>query len=197
MLSPLVMGVAALAAQRLAEVAHSRSNERRLSNRGAVEIGSRHYPMIVALHTCWLAATLVEGRRRPGGHARGWNDSVNRGPLLIMFAAQGLRHWAIRSLGPQWTTRIMVDPTLPPVTAGPYRYLRHPNYLAVATEIMAFPLVFGARRTSLVFSLLNAVALRHRITVEDRGRRRILGHDGPTVCPTPPVEPAEGAGTDR
>jgi methyltransferase len=150
-----------MAAQRLLELRHARRNERALRDRGAVEAGADHYPLIVALHVTWLAATLWEGRRAT---ALRWR------PLLVLGAAQALRYWAIRSLGAQWTTRVLVDPTAAPVTSGPYRYVDHPNYVAVAAEIASFPLVFGARRTALAASIANAAVLRHRIAVEEAAR---------------------------
>ena len=156
------VGVAAMAAQRLLELRHARRNEDALRAGGAVEFGAGHYPVIVAMHTAWLASTLWEGRR-----AR----RVRPVPLVALVAAQGLRYWAIRSLGAQWTTRVLVDPTATPVDRGPYRYLRHPNYVAVAAEIAAFPMVVGAWRTATGFSLANAIVLRHRIGVEDEARR--------------------------
>ncbi len=162
MLRRAAVAVTAMAAQRLLELRHARRNEDALRARGAVEVGAGHYPVIVAMHTTWLASTLWEGRR-----AR----RVHRAPLVALVAAQALRYWAIRSLGPQWTTRVLVDPAAAPVTSGPYRYVRHPNYVAVAAEIVAFPMVVGAWRTAAGFSLANALVLRHRIGVEDEARR--------------------------
>lgn len=164
------LGVGAMAVQRLAELVHARRNEAVLRQRGAVETGAAHYPVIVAVHVAWLASALVEGRR-----AR----RVARAPLVALGAAQALRYWAIASLGPQWTTRILVDPTTPPVSTGPYRYLRHPNYLAVAVEMAAFPLVFGAGRTAAAFSVLNGAVLRTRISTEE-GARRVVARPADT-----------------
>jgi methyltransferase len=159
------LGVAAMSLQRLAELAHARRNEAGLRERGAVEVGAAHDPVIVAVHVAWLAATLVEGR-----NAR----RLARGPLVALGVAQALRYWAITSLGPQWTTRILVDPSAPPVRTGPYRFVPHPNYLAVATEIAAFPLVFGAVRSAVAFSVLDAAVLRTRIRVEQHARRDVV-----------------------
>jgi methyltransferase len=160
-LNPAAIGVAAMATQRLLELRHARHNERALRARGAVEAGAGHYPLIVALHVAWLASTLVEAR----GATR-----LRRPPLVVLVAAQALRYWAIRSLGPQWTTRVLVDPAAPPVTDGPYRWLDHPNYVAVAAEIASFPLVFGAWRTAVGFSVADAAVLRLRIGVEEEAR---------------------------
>lgn len=161
MLTGAAVGVGAMATQRMAELVHARRNESAARARGAVEYGAGHYPLIVALHSAWLAATLIEGRR---------SRRLRWAPLATLTAAQLLRYWAISSLGRQWTTRILVDPTSTPVTSGPYRFSAHPNYVAVVMEIAAFPLVFEARRTAIVFTVGNAVLLRHRIHVEDAAR---------------------------
>ena len=183
MLTPSVVGVGVMAAQRLVELGHARRNERAARARGAVERGARHYPVIVALHAGWLLSTLLEARRA---------TTVRRAPLIVLVAAQALRYWAMRALGPQWTTRVLVDPTSRPVTAGPYRFLAHPNYLAVATEIAAFPLVFGATRTARWFSVLDSAVLCHRIRVEERARRELARRStAPAV--TAPVSARCGA----
>lgn len=145
--------------QRLAELALAGRNTRRLKARGALEVGQSHYPLIVLLHAAWLLALalLVPADTSP---------SV---PLLALFVAlQAGRVWVIASLGPYWTTRIITLPGAPLVRHGPYRYLRHPNYLIVALEIAVLPLAFGAIGIAIVFSLLNGVMLWHRIHVETR-----------------------------
>lgn len=157
-----MLGVSAMAAQRGVELVHARRNEAAARSRGAIEVGAGHYPVIVGMHAAWLGAVVLEGRR---------STRIRFVPLATLAAAQVLRYWAIRSLGPQWTTRIIVDPTALPVTDGPYHYLAHPNYVAVAVEMAALPLVFGARRTAVAFSLVDALVLRHRIRVEDHARR--------------------------
>ena len=147
-----------VAAQRLAEVAWARRNERRLRASGGLEIGARHYPLFFVLHGSWLAALwlLVPP------------DAPVIGPLLMLFALlQGARLWVIASLGRYWTTRVISIPDAPLVRRGPYRWLKHPNYLVVAGEIAVLPLAFGAWRVALVFSALNGLLLWHRIRVED------------------------------
>jgi methyltransferase len=161
---PVAFGVAAVGVQRLIELRHSKRNEAAARARGATEYGARDYPLMVGMHAAWLVSTLAEGRTC---------SAVRRGPLVVMIIAQVARLWVIRTLGPQWTTRIIVDPTAAPVTTGPYQFVNHPNYVVVAAEITAFPLVFGARRTALVFSVLNALVLRQRIRVEDTARRSV------------------------
>jgi methyltransferase len=158
-LAPLV--VAALGAQRVGELVWSKRNERRLLERGAEEYGRSHYPAMVALHVGWLASTLVEARR----------PSRVPTPLRVValgafVAAQPLRYWAIASLGDRWSTRVLVPPGEPPVATGPYRYLAHPNYVAVVTELAALPLALGAWRTAAWATVANAAVLRTRIAVE-------------------------------
>ncbi|AHY46233.1 hypothetical protein RradSPS_0950 [Rubrobacter radiotolerans] len=163
----LVLAVLAVGLQRLLELRLSRRNERRLRARGAVEHGAGHYPVMVALHSLWLVSLLAEGLLR-GPEAPAWWPL----PLGLFLAAQILRYWSISSLGDRWTTRVLVPPDEPPVQRGPYRYLRHPNYVAVVTELAALPLVFGAFWTALIFSILNAALLYVRIRREEDALRR-------------------------
>jgi methyltransferase len=159
----LVSAVALVALQRVLELALSRRNERMLRARGAVERGEGHYPPLIAMHALWLLSTLVEGLLRGPGIPGWWPV-----PLTIFLLAQLLRYWAILSLGEYWNTRVLVVPGARLVARGPYRYLRHPNYVAVAVEIATFPLIFGAWVTALVFSALNAALLYVRINTENR-----------------------------
>jgi methyltransferase len=158
-LSPILVVVALVALQRLIELLIARRNTARLLARGAVEHGAGQYPLIVALHAAWLAALLLVVP------ADRWPHPVLLGLFLLL---QPLRIWCIRSLGGRWTTRVIVLPGAPPVRRGPYRWLAHPNYLIVTAEIALLPLAFGAWRTALLFSLLNALLLRVRLAVENR-----------------------------
>ncbi|MEU8641559.1 isoprenylcysteine carboxyl methyltransferase family protein [Streptomyces sp. NPDC048674] len=158
--------VAVVAAERVAELVVARRNERWSVARGATVAGQGHYPAMVALHTGLLAGCLAEVwlAGRPFVPALAW-------PMLaVLAAAQGLRWWCIRSLGPRWNTRVIVVPGLPLVAKGPYRWrrLRHPNYVAVVAEGVALPLVHTAWVTAVVFTVLNAVLLRVRIRCENR-----------------------------
>ena len=131
--------------------------------RGGVETGAGHYPYMVALHSALLAGCVVEVlvADRPFLPWLGW-------PMLgLLLAAHALRWWCIRTLGPQWNNRVIRVPGQPLVTGGPYRWLRHPNYVAVVAEGVALPLVHSAWVTALVFTLLNAWLLRVRIGVEN------------------------------
>jgi len=158
-IGPVAIAVALVAAQRLAELAWSAHNLRRLRGRGAVEHGRSQYPLIVGLHVGWLGAMLllVPPATRPD-------------PLLIALyvALQPVRLWAIASLGPYWTTRVVTVPDAPLSARGPYRFVRHPIYALVAAEIALLPLAFGAWRIALVCSLANVGLLAWRIAVEER-----------------------------
>ena len=153
--------------QRLAELAWSARNTRRLLARGGREIGARHYPLFVLLHASWLAALVLTV---PAETQPDWS-------LLGVFALlQLLRIWVVATLGPYWTTRIITLDDAPLVRRGPFRWLRHPNYAVVVAEIAVLPLAFGAWPVALVWSLLNAALLWHRIRVENAAlqTRRIL-----------------------
>ena len=159
-MSVLWAAVMLVALQRLAEMLYARANTRRLLAEGAVELGARHYPLIVALHCAWLAALLLFV---PAETAPDWRL------LGCYIALQPVRLWVISSLGRFWTTRIITLPGAPLVRRGPYRFMRHPNYLVVALEIALLPLAFGAWQIAAGFSLANAMLLAHRIRVEDSG----------------------------
>jgi methyltransferase len=166
----LVVSVMLVAIQRLLELALSRRNERRLLARGAVERGSGHYPVIVAIHSLWLVSTLVEGLLR-GPEPPAWWPV----PLAVFLLVQPLRYWAILSLGENWNTRVLVVPGGKLVRTGPYRYFPHPNYVVVVVEVLTFPLIFGAWITAIIFSLLNAALLYVRIRTENRALKELAG----------------------
>ena len=144
--------------QRAGELVVARRNTQRLIARGAIEIAGRHYPLIVAVHAGWLIALWLCGRDQP----------VNAIALAAYLALQGLRGWVFWTLGARWTTRIIVVPGETLVSAGPYRYLSHPNYAVVIGEIAVLPLVFDLPWIAAIFSVLNAVMLAIRIRAENR-----------------------------
>lgn len=168
--SLLFLAVGLVAAQRLLELLLARRNERLTCAKGAVERGRGHYPFIVALHVLWLVSTLVEGVLRGPELSPYWPVS-----LALFLLAQPLRYWAIFALGESWNTRILVVPGAKPVRRGPYTYLNHPNYVAVVVEILAFPLIFGAWVTALVFTALNAALLSVRIHEENKALAEFSG----------------------
>ncbi|WP_327064359.1 hypothetical protein OG500_00710 [Kitasatospora sp. NBC_01250] len=167
-MSPYTLLIVLVAAERLAELAVARRNAAWSMARGGVEYGRGHYPVMVLLHTGLLAGCLAEVQlaARPFLPALGW-------PMLaLVLAAQALRWWCIRTLGPRWNTRVIVVPDLPLVTAGPYRLLSHPNYLAVVLEGAALPLVHGAWLTAAGFTLLNLPLLATRLRCENAALTR-------------------------
>jgi methyltransferase len=151
-----VLGVVTL--QRAGELVVSCHNTRKLLAGGAVEVAPRHYPLIVAVHAAWLISLWVLGRDQP----------VNSVALAFYLALQGVRFWVMWTLGARWTTRIIVLPEQPLVSAGPYRFLSHPNYAVVAAEIALLPLVLGLPLLAAVFTVLNAAVLAIRIRAENR-----------------------------
>lgn len=165
----VLLGVVAI--ERLVELGVSRRNVRRALARGAREAGRGHYPWMVALHSSFLAACLLEvhGLRRP------WVPALGVPMLLVLAGAMATRYWVIHALGGRWTTRVLYVPGDRLVTTGPFRWCRHPNYAAVAAEIVALPLVHTAWITAAVFSTANAVLLRRRIAVEENMLRRFGG----------------------
>jgi methyltransferase len=157
--TPLYWTLAFVATQRLAELAWARRNTARLRRLGAVEIDAAGYSLFVLLHAGWLAAIALSV---PAATRPDW-------PLLAIFALlQAARLWIISSLGRCWTTRIMTLPGAPLVRTGPYRWLRHPNYLVVMAEIAVLPLAFGAATIAAAFSVLNLLLIIRRIGIEDR-----------------------------
>lgn len=148
-----------VAAQRLAELAYARRNTRRLKAEGAYESGAGHYPVLVAVHVLWLVSLAVFV---PAEQAPNW------ALLGVFLVLQGLRLWVLASLGRYWTTRVITLPGAPLVRRGPYRFLKHPNYLVVAGEIAVLPLAFGAWEIAVIFSLANAAVLTWRIRCEER-----------------------------
>ncbi len=148
---------------RFAELRVARRNRAWAMERGGVESGAEHYPVMVSLHAALFAGCLLEVPLAdpPFLPWLGW-------PMLaLLVGAHALRWWCIRTLGPQWNTRVIRVPGAPLVTGGPYRWLRHPNYVAVVVEGFALPLVHTAWVTALAFTVLNALLLRVRLRVEN------------------------------
>jgi len=152
--------VALVILQRAGELVLANRNTQKLKARGAVEIGAGHYRFIVLMHMAWLMAVLW---LIPAPLVIYW------GWIAVFLLLQAARVWVIASLGPYWTTRIISLPDVPLVKRGPYRFIRHPNYLVVAGEILVLPLAFGEIWVALVFSIANAVVLYLRIREEETG----------------------------
>ena len=166
-----VVLIAAVALERLAELVISRRNLAWAKSHGGYESGFGHFPFMVVLHTGLLVACLVEAAQRPFIPVLGWSM------FAVVVLAQALRWWCIATLGHRWNTRIVVIPGLPLVGSGPYRWLRHPNYVAVVAEGIALPLVHTSWVTAVVFTVLNAALLRVRISAENAAMDRALTRD--------------------
>lgn len=181
-----------IVAQRLAELTLARRNTRRLLAAGGREIGAGHYPLFILLHGAWLAALAL---------VVPWSAEPVWWLVAVFFVLQAARVWVIASLGRFWTTRIITLDGAPLIRRGPYRWVRHPNYWIVVGEIAVLPLAFGAWHVALVFSLLNALLLRHRIRIEEaalaarRDDSSPKGSQNTTQIPVADaLEPIDGAG---
>lgn len=152
----IILGLVTL--QRVGELVLSRRNTSKLLQRGAIEVGAGHYPLLVALHAAWLVSLWIFG----------WDREVYWPALAAFAALQGLRLWVLASLGSRWTTRIIVLPGAPLIAVGPYRYVSHPNYAIVTAEIALLPLALNLPFVALSFSVLNALVLAIRIRAETR-----------------------------
>ena len=149
----------AVAAQRLWELWLADRNTKRLLAEGAVEVGAAHYPLFILLHASWLAAIAI---------VTPWTIVPNLWWLGLYLLLQLGRLWVISTLGRFWTTRIITLPSAPLVRRGPYRFVRHPNYVVASLEIAVLPLAFGQVWTALAWSIANALLVGWRIRIEDR-----------------------------
>jgi len=159
-LNIVILGLVTL--QRLGELWLSKRNTRRLLASGAHEYAPEHYPLIVAVHALWLASLWWLAPSRP----------VDGFWLALFVLIELARIWVLGTLGPRWTTRIIVLPDAPLVRRGPYRFVNHPNYWVVVSEIAVLPLVFGLWKVALLFTLLNAAVLAIRIRKENEALGR-------------------------
>jgi methyltransferase len=149
--------LAFLTIQRAIELVIATRHTRALLARGAYEVGASHYPVMVAMHASWLAALWIFGLGRP----------LSLAFLALFIALQLGRVWVLATLGERWTTRIIVLPGAPPIVTGPFRFVRHPNYLVVAFEIPCVPLALGLTWVALVFGVANLAMLAWRIRCEN------------------------------
>jgi methyltransferase len=152
--------LAFIVVQRLGELVIAKRNTAALLARGAHEVGAAHYPVMVALHSAWVLCLLIFG----------YSQEIHLGWLALYAVLQVFRVWILGTLGRRWTTRIIVIDE-PLVAKGPFRFIPHPNYTLVVFEIFAAPMVLGLVWVALLFSVLNAAMLYHRIGVEDGALR--------------------------
>lgn len=168
MVAPYLLFLSLVLLERINELALSRRNAAWAEAQGGIEYGRSHFPWMTLLHTSFFVASALEVVLLD----RPFLILLAAPMLVVAIAAQALRYWAIRTLGKRWNVRVIVIPGMPRVASGPYRYLRHPNYLAVVLEMFAIPLVHTAYLTALVFSLLNAAMLGVRIRCEEAALAR-------------------------
>ena len=148
--------------QRFSELILARRNEKYVRANGAREFDESGYKVIVLMHIAFLVSLVAEYVLLGRNLNHYWL------PLILLFlVAQILRYWAIGTLGYYWNTKILVIPGTSLVAHGPYKYIRHPNYLAVTIEIAVIPLIFSCYITAIFFTLLNFILLRRRIIIEE------------------------------
>jgi len=162
--------VLAVGGERLVELGVATRNRRWSLERGGIEYGRSHYPVIVTLHVGLLAGCLLEVWWR----APAFLPALGVPMFGLLLASEALRWWCIATLGPRWNTRVIVVPGMSPVRRGPYRVFSHPNYLAVIVEGAALPLVHTAWITALAFTVLNAWLLVVRIRCENRALASVV-----------------------
>ena len=156
--------IALIGAERLVELVVSRRNATWSFARGGREFGRGHYPVMVGMHAALLLSCVAEVffAHRPFIPALGW-------PMVAVVAAStAVRWWCATTLGKHWNPRLIIVPGAELVRSGPYRWVHHPNYMAVAAEVVAMPLVHSAWLTAIVFTIANAAVLRVRISAENR-----------------------------
>lgn len=158
--------------QRLLELVIAKRNEKNMRAQGAYEVGASHYPLMILLHVSFFISLLIEVN----------TFNLTPSPLFLLFlvmflCVQGLRIWCLMSLGSFWNTKIIVLPGAHVVTKGPYKYLRHPNYLVVSMEIALLPLMFEAYFTAICFTILNAIMLSIRIPTEERALKEATNYE--------------------
>jgi methyltransferase len=147
--------------QRLSELFIARRNERWLLSQGAIQYGREHYPFMIALHTVFIGAIIADYLWRG-------NSQIDWLFLALYLLALSFKFWALASLGKYWNTKIYRIPGVYPVKKGPYKFLKHPNYIEVVCEVAIIPLVFHLYYTAVTFTILNAIMLWVRIRVENK-----------------------------
>ncbi|WP_419956310.1 isoprenylcysteine carboxyl methyltransferase family protein [Neobacillus niacini] len=170
---PFFIFISVLIVQRLFELMIARRNEKWMKEQGAFEFGRRHYQFIVLMHSMFFVVLLFEKLTFSREVSVYW-------PFLssVFVCAQLIRVWAISSLGRYWNTKIIVLPNVDVVRRGPYRFIKHPNYLVVSIELLVVPLMFGAYVTACLFTILNILLLSIRIPAEEKALRELTQYEG-------------------
>jgi methyltransferase len=158
--------------QRAAELVVAKRNEKKLKSEGAVEFGASHYPYIVGLHAAFFISLFAEVWINGGGLHPLWQII-----FILFILVQGIRIWALLSLGKYWNTKILLVPNAKVIAKGPYRFLRHPNYAVVIAELLLVPLLFQAYVTAVLFSLLNIWMLSVRIPAEEKALKEFTDYE--------------------
>lgn len=157
--------------QRLGELVIAKKNEKGMKEKGAIEFGQLHYQFMVLMHVMFFVVLILE--------VLIFNKQVSRfWPILfsVFLLVQAGRIWALTSLGEFWNTKIIVLPDAYPIKRGPYRYLKHPNYVIVIIELLLIPLLFNAYMTSVIFTVLNGCLLAIRIPAEERALNQLTNY---------------------
>lgn len=163
--------IAIVILQRLIELIVAKRNEKWMLSQGAFEAGARHYPLMVLMHIAFFISLLMEVIVFDRPLTKIWIAL-----LVIFLLAQIARIWCLTSLGKFWNTKIIVLPGAKVIKKGPYKFIRHPNYVIVATELLVLPLLLGAYFTAVIFSLLNLWMLSVRIPVEEAALKRATNY---------------------
>jgi len=157
--------------QRLVELVVAKRNEKWMRSQGAIEAGSGHYPIMVAMHIAFFISLLAEVILLDRSLSSMWIIL-----LVIFLTAQVARIWCLTSLGNFWNTKIIILPGADVVQKGPYKWVRHPNYIIVTTELLVLPLIFGAYSTAIIFTLLNVWMLSVRIPAEEKALKEATNY---------------------
>jgi methyltransferase len=170
---PFFIFISVLILQRLLELVIARRNEKWMKEQGAIEFGMKHYQFIVLMHSMFFVVLLFEKITFSHEISAFW-------PLFaaVFVCAQLIRVWAISSLGRYWNTKIIVLPNVEVVRRGPYRFIKHPNYLVVSIELLVVPLMFGAYMTACLFTIVNIFMLSIRIPAEEKALRELTEYEG-------------------
>ncbi|WP_462411978.1 isoprenylcysteine carboxyl methyltransferase family protein [Neobacillus sp. Marseille-QA0830] len=162
-ISPFTSLFIFLLLQRFSELCLAKSNERWMKQQGAVEFGSNHYRYLVTMHGLFFVILGLEKLLSNRGLSTVWP-----GLVFLLILIEGLRIWAIAALGRLWNTKIIIIPKINVIKKGPYRYIKHPNYLVVFLEFIVVPLLFNCYFTAFLFTILNGIMLTVRIAEEEK-----------------------------